>query len=109
MSSALEGDSLEVTATSVTTLITLDSVVAEMGKWIVRAEQVGTLTNVEAMEIIAVHNGTSVDVTAYAKLKLGSAITGLDFDVTLTGGNTLNLTVMSTAAANVTSKRVSVF
>jgi len=109
LSSALEGDSLEVTATSVTTLITLDSVVAEMGKWIVRAEQVGTLTNVEAMEIIAVHNGTSVDVTAYAKLKLGSAITGLDFDVTLTGGNTLNLTVMSTAAANVTSKRVSVF
>jgi len=53
-----------------------------------------------------VHDGASVDNTRYAVLKLGTNINGLSIDVTLTGGNTLNLVITSTAAVNVKAQRV---
>jgi len=102
----IQNNNAVTTALSVTTVITLDTITTPLTKWVVRCEQVGTLTNVEAVEIYATHNGVSVDYTVYAKLKLGTTITGLTYNVTLTGGTDLNLTIASTAAVNVKAKRV---
>lgn len=105
----VEDNSKETTALNVTTITTVDATLADMSKWIVRVEEVATPGNVKALEVFATHDGTNVDSTQYGVLKLGSPINGLTVDVTLTGGNTLNLTVASTAAVNVKAKRVAVF
>lgn len=102
----VESNNLNVVVNNVTTITTIDSVVSSMTKWIVRCQSVATPANVYAVEVFAMHNGTNPDHTNYAALKLGSTISGLVINVTLTGGNTLNLTVVSTAAVNVTAKRV---
>ena len=97
------------TQTNVTTLTVADSIVAEMGKWILRVQEVGTPANVVTEEILATHNGSTLTFTEYGILKLGAAITGLSIDVTLTGGDTLNVTVSSTSAVDVKINRVVVF
>lgn len=102
----VEENNKEVNAVNVTTITTIDSVVAEMSKWVIRIEEVATPANVYAAELFATHDGTSVDHTKYGILKMGANINGLTMDVTLTGGNTLNITVTSTAAVNVKVKRV---
>jgi len=104
----VEQNNKEITVLN-TTSATVDSVIASFSKWMVFVEVNGTPTTVNAVEIFATHNGVSVDITVYAKLKIGPNITGLTFDVTLTGGNTLNLMVTSTPAINIKAKRISVF
>jgi len=94
--------------TNITTTVVVDSVLAEMGKWIIRVVEVAT-SNILTEEILATHDGTNPKFTEYAILKMGSNITGLNINVTLTGGNTLNVTVTSTPAVDVQIKRVSVF
>lgn len=106
LASFVETNNQEINASNITTLTTLDSVAADTAKWIIRAYEVGTPTNVYATEIIATHDGTNVDFAKYAILKLGSNISGLDITITLTGGNTLNVNVVSTAAVNVMIKRI---
>jgi len=96
------------TETNVTTITLVDSVIADMAKWVIRVEDVATPSNVYATEMIATHDGTSLDSAKYAILKLGSNINGLDITVTLTGGNTLNVNVESTDAVNVVIKRIMV-
>ena len=94
--------------TNVTTITTVDAAVALIAKWVIRVEEVATPGNVYSTEMIATHDGTSVDSTKYAILKLGSNITGLDITITLTGGDTLNVNVVSTDAVNVVTKRIMV-
>jgi len=118
ITTAVSGDTLTITNddaqiyntfVNITTVTTVDSVVAEMGKWIIRIIENGTPTNVLTEEILATHDGTNPKFTEYAILKMGSNITGLSIDVTLTGGNTLNVTVTSTPGVDVQIKQVAVF
>ena len=102
----VEGDSKVTNVTNVTTSTVIDGVVSIMTKWLVRVVQVGTPANVYSVEVFATHNGIAPDNTKYAALKLGANITGLTINVTLTGGNTLNLVIASTAAVDVVAKRV---
>ena len=97
----------ETSATNVTATVTLDSVVGIAAKWIVRAEQTSAPGNVSGSEILAMSNGTTVDYTKYALLQLGSKISGLSVVVTFNAG-AMELKVASTAAVNVTARRVSV-
>lgn len=92
-----------ITATTV-----VDSAIATMGKWIVVATEIATPTNIYSTEISAIHNGTTIDFARSNILSLGSAITGLDISVSVTGGNTLNLNITSTSAVNVKVYRVMV-
>ena len=103
--------------TNVTTLTTIDSVSVDevrAARWLLHVEEVADPTKVRVVEINATHDGHSgadaadTDYTVYAKLKMGAAITGLDWDVTLSGsgaGQLMELTVVSTSAVNVRSIR----
>lgn len=95
-----------ITESNITTLTAVDTAVASLGKWIVRAVEVADPTNVYSTEIIATHNGTDVDFARYGILELGTPISGLSVTVTLTGGNTMNLNVQSTSAVDVIVERV---
>lgn len=107
LDTALGFVSLEGSFSNVTTITTIDSLVSPMGEWMVRAVDASNPSNVYGATIVATHNGVSVDATKYAVLKLGSAISGLSLDVTLSGGNTLQLKAQSIAAVNVTVRRIS--
>jgi len=92
-----------------TTSTTADFITAETAKWTLRVQETGTPDNVVTEEILATHNGTSVTFTEYAILKLGSLITGLTVDVTLTGGDTMNVIVTSTNPVDVKINRTAIF
>lgn len=92
-----------------TTSVTADLITAETAKWTLRVQETGTPANVMTEEILATHNGTSVTFTEYAILKLGSLITGLTVNVTLTGGDTLNVIVTSTNPVDIKINRTAVF
>lgn len=108
----------ENTTTSITSSTAVDSVLtkdAVAAKWTLYVE--GTATgdkgNRQAIEILAMHNGTTtvdattVDYNQYAKLKLGT-ITGFAVTITLTGtGATqaMNLVVNSGMAVDVRTIR----
>lgn len=78
-------------------------------KWIVRAYQASNPANMYATELFAISDGSNVDYTKYATLLLGSAITGLSVTAGIdVGSGNLELLVASTAAVNVTAKRVAV-
>lgn len=88
------------TASAVDTL----PVGTSFAKWIIK---VLDGVNVRAEEVLAVTNGSSVDYTRYAALKIGSALTPFSAVVTLSGTQ-LVLTVTGPAGSTVTIKRVSV-
>jgi len=54
-------------------------------KWLLQLKNAGG--DRRAMEIHAITDGTNVDFTTYAVVKVGSPLTNFDLDVTLTGGN----------------------
>ena len=80
---------------------------AGSAKWLVRVQNAADTTNVYATEVYAVSNGVSSDYTRYATLKMGANIAGLAVTVDLSGG-AMRLRVASTAAVNVTVRRVGV-
>lgn len=103
---ALNGISKETISNNVTTSTVLDTVPGVVAKWIVLAVDSADAGNVYSAEIFATTNGTSVDFTKFAALKLGSSIPGLTWNVTLAGSN-LQLTGASTASVNITVRRLS--
>lgn len=105
---ALADTSLQTEATGVTTVTTIDSVTADVTEWDVFIKDVGTPNRVWAGKVFAMHNGTAVDYTTFAVLKLNGNISGLQVTVTLSGGDTLNLRVQSTNAVDVKAKRLAV-
>lgn len=113
MSTLLAAARTESDALSVTAAVTLDEVATQqvaVCKWIVfvRGSSVGDAGNREAIEVLAMHDGTvtvdatDVDFTKYAKLKLGN-ITGLNISVDVAGAGALQrmrLRVSSTMASD---------
>jgi hypothetical protein len=109
LDTALALATLATNVTNVTSVQTIDSVPAGLGaKWLVRVVDAADSTRVYATEVYAVDNGVSADYTRYATLKIGTNIPGLSVTVDLNGG-ALRLRVASTAAVNVSARRVGVF
>ena len=107
LDTAVSENSKQVSVTNVTSVQTIDSVTAGSAKWLVRVQNAADTTNVYATEVYAVSNGVSSDYTRYATLKMGANIAGLAVTVDLSGG-AMRLRVASTAAVNVTVRRVGV-
>lgn len=78
---------------------------AEMGKWLIKIVEGGT--NVRAEEVFAVTNGSTVDMTRYAALKIGSTITPFSVVTALASGQ-IQLTVTGPAGSSVVIKRIAV-
>lgn len=108
---------LILTTTNVTAQTAVDSLavaVAEWAKWLVTVEEVSPGSpilgsgNRRSLEIDAITDGTNVDHNDFARLKLGSAIVGLDVTVALVGSPnaTLEILVTSTPGVDVTVKRL---
>jgi hypothetical protein len=109
LDTALALATLATNVTNVTSIQTIDSVAGGLGaKWLVRVVDAADPTRVYATEVYAVDNGVSADYTRYATLKIGTSIAGLNVTVDLVGG-ALRLRVASTAAVNVSARRVGVF
>jgi len=102
-------DGKVASASNVTSITTIDSVLAICAKWIIRIVVNGDSSRVHAYEILATHNGVIVSSVAYSSLNIGIAPIGLQITITLSGGNTLNLNVQSTTSVDVQSKRVAAF
>jgi len=100
----VEQNGKTVTIAGVTTVQTIDSVQANFAEWDVYITDGAGKTF--ATKIMAVHDGTNVDFNNAGRLRIGGRITGLSVDVTLSGGNTLNLTVVSGSTVTVTTKRI---
>ena len=78
---------------------------AEMGKWLIKVVEGGS--NVRAEEVFAVTNGSTVDFTRYAALKIGSSITPFSVNVVLSGSQ-VAITVTGPTGSSVVIKRISV-
>ena len=107
--SPLVQESLETTgAQTATVLTTIDTIAvadATQVKWMVQVRTTGTPANRRAVEIHAITDGTNVDHTEYAIVKLGANIAGLDFNVAISGAN-LILTVNSTPGVDYVVQRI---
>jgi hypothetical protein len=111
LDAALTEISTEVSVTNVTSVQTIDAVVAGAAKWFVRVELVSDTTRVYATEVYALGDGgLNTDFTRYATLKLGTAIPGLVVSVDNDGATAgqLRLRVAATGAVNVIARRASV-
>ena len=102
----VEENNKEITAVTVTTITNIDTVTAELAKWVIRCEETATPANVYMAEVLATHDGVNVDNSKYGILKLGTNINGLSITVALSGGTDLQIQVTSTAAVNVKVQRV---
>jgi hypothetical protein len=99
-----------VEVTGITTSTPVDSVpVATVSacKWLVEAFEEATPANKQAVEVYALNNGSAVDDTVYAKLKVGSNF-NLSISVDISGGNMRLLASSSTAGVTVRARRVQV-
>lgn len=105
----LSATSPVMSATNVTAPTTIDAVLSDCAKWLIRIYVAADTTRVRAYEVFATHNGIVVSSDVYSSLNTGVAPAGLKVTVALTGGNTLNLRVQSTTPVNVDTKRVAVF
>lgn len=96
--------------TGITSSTVVDSVAHATYKkvsWHVEVFVTGTPANRESFIIDAITDGTSVDDTKYAKLKLGSNIAGLASSVAINGSN-LELSIASTPSVTVNVRRITV-
>lgn len=99
---AVERDG-KLTTGSATSLT--DTVATVAAKWIVHVDD--GAGNAAAYEVFAASNGTTVDFTRFALLRIGTAIDGLDVTATQSGADIV-LTVSATNAVNIKIKRVAV-
>ena len=101
---------LILTATNVTAQTAIDSLAvinAEWAKWLVTIEEAASPGNRRSLEIDAITDGTNVDHNDFARLKLGTAIVGLDVTVALAGSPAfLEVLVTSTPGVDVIVKRL---
>jgi hypothetical protein len=107
-------------STNITNATTVDSVLVDtvqVAKWFVVVFSQANPGNKIAVEVYGLHDGTAsddattTDYTTYAKLKVGSTITGLKFNVVIAGtgvSQTMGLTVQSTGAVTATVTRLKV-
>jgi hypothetical protein len=102
---------LKVTQTvGVTTITVVDSLAHATYKkvsWHVEVFVTGTPANRESFIVDALTDGTNVDDTKYAKLKLGANIAGLASSVAINGAN-LELRIVSTPSVTVNVRRITV-
>ncbi len=92
------------------TYTTIDSIpVADVDqiKWLVEVRNTATPGNRRAAEVHAITDGSVVDFTRYAELKLGAAIAGYGVQVVIVGANVV-LQTKATANYDVVVKRVAV-
>ena len=95
---------------NVTTQTVIDEVpVAQYGtcKWLVEIINQGSPANKRAFEVYATNNGTLVDDTVYARLRIGTFFVSA-VNVDISGGN-MRLLVSSSVAAIVRARRIGVF
>ena len=92
-------------AATLTTMDTLAVASATHAKWLVQARSTGSTGDRRAVEVHAMTDGTSVDHTEFAVLKIGSAIPGFDVNVAISGTD-LVLTINSTGGVDYVVKRI---
>lgn len=102
---------VKVTQTvGITTATAVDSVAYATYRrvqWIVEVFVTATPANREGFVIDAATDGTNVDDTKYAKLKLGANIAGLTSNVVINGAN-LELQIAATPSCTVNVRRITV-
>ena len=76
-------------------------------KWLVEATEEATPTNKKALEVYAVNNGSAVDDTVYARIRVGTNF-NLSVTVDLNGGNMRLNVASSTAGVSVRVRRIQV-
>lgn len=99
-----------VQVTGITASTAVDSVPhadVKACKWLVEAFEEATPANRKALEVYALTDGSSVDDTVYAKLRVGSNF-NLDIDVAINGANMELQAASSTAGVTVTARRIEV-
>ena len=99
-----------IETTGVTAEVSADEVpVATVSacKWLVEAFEEATPANKRAVEVYGLNNGTLVDETVYAKLKVGSNF-NLSVSVDISGGNMRLRVSSSTAGVTVRVRRIQV-
>lgn len=107
LDAALNDVSAKTSAANVTTDTVLDTVTAaKMVEWDIYVVNSADATNVSASKIFAVSNGTDTDFTRFATLHVGAVISGLTFNVVISGGGAMELHVASTTAVDVIARRV---
>jgi hypothetical protein len=97
-------------ATTPATFQTLDSIPvadATQIKWMVQIRDTATPSSRRASEIHAIHDGSVVDYTRYAELKLGAALAGYGLQVIISGGNVV-LQGRATNAYDYAVKRIAI-
>lgn len=98
-----------VKVTGITTTTVVDSVLhadVKCVKWLLEVFQEGTPANRKAYDILALTDGTTVDIKD-SVLKLGANISGLAVNVVISGAN-MELQVTSTATVTATARRIEV-
>lgn len=105
LATELAATTSQTTVTNVTSVQTIDSVVADGAKWLVRCEDASDPTRVYATEVYALSNGVTVDFTRYGTLRIGTSIPGLSVTADFNAGS-IRLRVASTGAVNVQVRRV---
>lgn len=99
-----------VQVTGITTSTAVDAVPhadVKACKWLVEAFEEATPANRKALEVYALTDGTDVDDTVYAKLKIGSNF-NLDIAVAINGANMEIQAASTTAGVTVTARRIEV-
>jgi hypothetical protein len=96
-----------VNVTSATLIDAIPAATLDVTKFFVFVEEAANPGNRYATELYVLCDGTSVDYTKYATLRLGSSIVGLQVSAVVSGGN-VSVQVASTAAVNVKVRRATV-
>ena len=99
-----------VQVTGVTTSTAVDAVPhasVKACKWLIEAFEEATPANRKALEVYALTDGTSVDDTVYARLRVGSNF-NLTVSVAINGANMELQAASSTAGVTVTARRIEV-
>lgn len=100
----------ESTGTNVTASNTVvDSIPVSMATevlWMVQAKETAASGKRRALQVHALTDGTNVDSTEYAVLKLGGGVTGFDVSVVISGGN-IELTMTAGVNVDYVVKRIS--
>lgn len=99
-----------VEVTNITTATAVDQVpVASVKacKWLVSVFEEATPANIQSFEVYALNNGTLVDDTQFAKLRLGANF-NLTVSVDISGGNMRLLVASTTAGVTATARRIEV-
>jgi hypothetical protein len=99
-----------VQVAGITTITTVDSVPhadVKACKWLVEVFEVATPANRQAIEVYALTNGTLIDDTQYAKLKVGSNF-NLSLSVDVSGADMRLRAASTSAGVTVTARRIEV-